>query len=303
MSGRRFHCAAVQMCAGDDLQANLATCRRLTAEAASRGAELVILPENFAFLGRTDTAKLAVAEEVEPAAEPGPIVATLIDLATHHRLWMVGGGMPERIPAGAPASPAGAPASPAGAPASPEEPSRTYNTCVVVSPDGAIAARYRKLHLFDLDIPGQVSLCESRATARGDEPVVCDTALARLGLSICYDLRFPELYRELVVARGAQVVLVPSAFTAHTGAAHWHTLLRARAIENQCYVVAPAQAGQHNDKRNSYGHSLIVDPWGTVLDEVPDSVLEGVAVAEVDLDAMDEVRRRMPCLEHPVLLP
>lgn len=286
MSERRFRAAAAQMCAGGDLAANLETCSRLVAEAAARGAALVVLPENFAFLGRTETDRLAVAEVLDPEA-PGPILAALADLAARHRVWLVGGGMPEAIPAGRPASQPGAPA-------------RTYNTCVTLDPDGRLVARYRKIHLFDVDIPGRAVLRESRGTAPGRAPVVFDMPAARIGLSVCYDLRFPELYRALVVGRGAQVVLVPAAFTAHTGAAHWHVLLRSRAIENQCYVVAAAQTGQHNDRRASYGHSMIVDPWGTIQDELAGG--EGLVVADIDLDLLAETRQRMPCLDHQVLL-
>jgi predicted amidohydrolase len=283
---RRFRAAALQMCAGSDLPANLAVCRQRAAEAADRGAALLALPENFAFLGRDEGDRLAVAEALDHAA-PGPILSALADIAVRHGLWVVGGGMPEAIPAEERA-------------ADPALARKTYNTCVVVDPRGTLVAHYRKIHLFDVDLPGRAVLRESRSTAPGRAPVVCATPLARLGLSVCYDLRFPELYRELAVRRGAQVLLVPAAFTVPTGAAHWHLLLRSRAIENQCYVVAPAQTGQHNDKRASYGHTLIVDPWGTILDEIPDG--EGLAVADIDLDVIDETRKRMPCHEHQVLL-
>lgn len=286
MTDRRFRVAALQMCAGSDLAANLALCRRHAAEAADAGAALLVLPENFAFLGATERDRLAVAEPLDPAA-PGPILTALADMAARHRLWIAGGGMPEAIPAEARAG-------------DPALADKTYNTCVVVDPNGALAARYRKLHLFDVELPDRAVLRESSSTAPGDRPVVCPTPLARLGLSICYDLRFPELYRELVVRGGAEVLLVPAAFTVPTGAAHWHVLLRSRAIENQCYVVAAAQAGQHNQRRESYGHTLIVDPWGTVVGERAEG--EGLVVAEIDLDLVDETRRRMPCLAHQVLL-
>jgi predicted amidohydrolase len=283
MTDRRFRVAALQMCAGSDLAANLALCRQRAAEAADRGAALLVLPENFAFLGAAEGDRLAVAEALDPAA-PGPILSALADMATRHGLWIVGGGMPEMIP-----------------PPRPDElAAKTYNTCVVVDPQGALVARYRKIHLFDIDLPGRAVLRESRSTAPGDQPVVCPTPLARLGLSVCYDLRFPELYRALVVRDGAQVLLVPAAFTVPTGAAHWHVLLRSRAIENQCYVVAAAQAGQHNDRRASFGHTMIVDPWGVIVEELAEG--EGLVMAEIDLDLVDETRQRMPCLEHQVLL-
>jgi predicted amidohydrolase len=180
----------------------------------------------------------------------------------------------------------------------PNDASRTYNAAVVVDPRGELAACYRKIHLFDVDIPGGATLRESEATAPGRDPVVVEIEGARIGVTICYDLRFPELYRELVIDRGAEVLLVPAAFTAHTGAAHWHLLLRARAIEDQVWVVAPAQWGRHNDKRESYGHTLIVDPWGTIAGERADG--DGVVVATLDGAAVAKRRAQMPCLRHAV---
>jgi predicted amidohydrolase len=153
--------------------------------------------------------------------------------------------------------------------------------------------------MFDIDIPGKAQFRESATTAPGRDPIVVETELARIGLSICYDLRFPELYREMALRRGAELLLVPSAFTAHTGAAHWHTLLRARAVENQCFVLAAAQSGQHNPKRASYGHTLIYDPWGDLLGELASGV--GLVTANIELDRLDETRRQLPCLEHVVL--
>lgn len=288
MTGRRFIGAALQMCSTDDLAGNLAICKRLAAKAAQRGASLLVLPENFAFLGRHERDKLAVAEALDPRA-PGPILTTLMEIATTHGVWVIAGGMPETL--GAELDAAGS---------DDEAPAKTYNTCVVLRPSGEIATTYRKIHLFDVDIPGAAVLRESASTAAGDAPVVCETPLARIGLSVCYDLRFPELYRELVVQRGAQILMVPAAFTAHTGAAHWHVLLRSRAIENQCYVMAAAQFGRHNDRRASYGHSMIVDPWGTILDERPEG--EGLVLGAIDMDLLERTRRQMPCLQHQVLL-
>jgi predicted amidohydrolase len=270
---------AVQMCATDDLTANLATCRTLTAAAAAAGAQLVVLPECFAFLGRGEGDKLAIAETIERGDErPGPIVAMLRELATKHGAWIIGGGMPEVVAGDA---------------------RRTYNTAVVVDPRGELVARYRKIHLFDVDIPGGAVLKESDATAAGDTLVVIDIAGAPVGLAICYDVRFPELDRALTKDRGAEVLLVPSAFTAHTGAAHWHTLLRARAIEDQAWVVAAAQWGQHNPKRASYGHALAIDPWGTIVDERADG--DGVVMATLDGATVAKRRTQMPCLQHAVL--
>jgi len=191
---------------------------------------------------------------------------------------VIGGGMPELVPGDA---------------------RRAYNTEVVVDPRGAIAARYRKIHLFDVDIPGGATLRESDATCAGDELVVVEIGGARVGLSICYDVRFPELYRRLVKDRGTEVLLVPAAFTAHTGAAHWHLLLRARAIEDQAWVVAAAQWGQHNEKRQSFGHTLVVDPWGTLVGE--QATGDGVVVATLDGETVAQRRTQMPCLSHAVL--
>lgn len=266
---------AVQMRSTDDVAANLASCRALIAQAAAEGARLVVLPECFSFLGRGEGDKLRIAEAVEG---DGPIMSTLRELATRHGVWVVGGGTPERIP---------------------NDPQRTYNTAVVIDPQGALIARYRKIHLFDVDIPGGATLRESDATAAGDELVVVDIEGAPVGVSICYDVRFPELYRRLVKDSGAEVLLVPAAFTAHTGAAHWDLLLRARAVEDQSWVVAAAQWGQHNDKRHSYGHTLISDPWGTVVGERAEG--DGVVVATLDGATVDKRRTQLPSLRHAVL--
>jgi predicted amidohydrolase len=292
---------AVQMRATDDLKANLATVAELTAKAAAQGAQLVALPECFSFLGRGEGDKLAIAEVLGAG---GPVMTTLRELAIEHRVYVLGGGTPEVVPG---------------------DPKRTYNTAVVVNPGGHLIASYRKIHLFDVDIPhpvdtsgssrhaigaagdspraglalGRTMLRESDATVPGDELVVVEIAGARVGLSICYDVRFPELYRALVKDKGAEVLVVPAAFTAHTGAAHWHLLLRARAIENQAWIVAPAQWGRHNEKRESYGHTLVVDPWGTLVDELPTG--DGVLMATLHGDAVTQRRAQMPCLQHAVL--
>jgi predicted amidohydrolase len=266
---------AVQMRSTDDLSANLAAVRDLTARAAADGAQLVVLPECFSFLGRGEGDKLRIAEAVDG---DGPIMGTLRELATKHRTWIIGGGTPERIPG---------------------DDKRTFNTAVVVDPSGAVAARYRKIHLFDVDIPGVATLRESDATAPGDELLVVDIAGAPVGVTICYDVRFPELYRRLVKDRGAEVLLVPAAFTARTGAVHWDILLRARAIEDQSWVVAPAQWGRHNEKRESFGHTLISDPWGTVVGEQADG--DGVVMATLDGDTVAKRRAQLPSLRHAVL--
>ena len=277
MPSWRLPTAAVQMTASSDLEANLAVVRTLVAEAAAGGARLVVLPECFSFLGEKEGDKMPVAESLQ---DGGPTQTALAELARKHDVWLVGGGMPEKIP---------------------DDPRRAYNTAVVIDPRGTLVARYRKIHLFDVDIPGGAVLRESDATAPGDAAVVVDIDGAKVGLSICYDVRFPELYRELVLGQGAEVLLVPAAFTAHTGRAHWHLLLRSRAIENQAWLVAAAQADQHNEKRASFGHSLIVDPWGTVVAERPTGA--GVISAVLDSETCAMRRQQMPCLTHAVRWP
>jgi deaminated glutathione amidase len=275
MGSWQLRVGAIQLCSTPDLPANLATCRALVDRAAAEGAQLAVLPECFAFLGRGEGDKMPHAESLERG---GPILDTLRDLATRHGIWVIGGGAPEVVPGDA---------------------KRAYNTAIVVDPRGTVAARYRKIHLFDVDIPGGAVLRESDATRAGEELVIAEIGGARVGLSICYDVRFPELYRRLVKDRGAEVLLVPAAFTAHTGAAHWHLLLRARAIEDQAWVVAAAQWGQHNEKRQSFGHTLVVDPWGTVVGE--QATGDGVVLATLDGETVAQRRTQMPCLSHAVL--
>jgi len=283
--------AAVQMRSIGDLAANLGVVRELVGRAAAGGAKLIVLPECFSFLGRAEGDKFAAAEILDGK---GPVLGALRELATKHGAWLIGGGTPETVP---------------------NDPKRTYNTLVVVSPSGELTTRYRKIHLFDVDIPPEAgtdepsgarpraslgaTLKESDATAAGDQAVVADIAGVKVGLSICYDLRFPELYRELVKDKGAEVVVIPAAFTAHTGAAHWHVLMRARAIEDQVWIVAAAQWGKHNDKRESYGHSLVVDPWGTIVGELAEG--DGVVAATLDGETLARRRTQMPVLRHAVL--
>ena len=274
MMGAMVLAAVVQISSQTDLADNLARCRRLVASAAARGAQLVVLPENFALMGE-ESERLRIAERVDDAA-PGPIVGALQEAARAADVFVVGGGFPERS----------------------EDAARPYNTSVVVAPDGSIVARYRKIHLFDVEVGDGVSYRESSATTSGREPVVADVHVLRVGLTICYDVRFPELYRALV-DRGAQVLTVPAAFTLATGKDHWHVLLRARAIESQSYVLAAAQWGSHPRGRRTYGKSCIIDPWGDVLAQAPEG--EGFAVAELDPARVSAVRRDLPSLEHRVL--
>ncbi len=280
----QFKAAAAQMTSGDDLLTNLATCRDLAKKAGDQGVRLLVLPECFAFIGERLADKFTIAEAIDESA-PGPILAALVEIAMTNKLWLIAGGMPERVDDELDLAPS--------------ELSRAYNTALVLNPEGQISHRYRKIHLFDIAIPGRAEFRESDSTAPGTEVAVAETELANIGLSICYDLRFPELYRQMALNHGAEIIVVPAAFTAHTGAAHWHTLLRARAIENQCYVIAAGQAGRHNDKRESYGRSLIIDPWGTVIAERETGT--GLAIAEIETSAVEKTRQEMPCLEHQVI--
>jgi predicted amidohydrolase len=264
--------AAIQMTSGPDVSANLEQARELLEEAAARGARLAALPENFSFMGLKDADKRAVAE----ADGQGPAQDFLADISRRLKLWIVGGTVPLR--AGAASD------------------GRVAAASLVYDADGRRAARYDKIHLFDVDIPGRIEAYrESRHVAPGAAAAVVDTPAGRLGLSVCYDVRFPELYRHLSAA-GAQLLVVPSAFTAPTGRAHWETLLRARAIENLCYVLAPAQSGFHPGGRETYGDSMIVDYWGRILQRVPRG--RGCAVAEVDLSRQAGVRESFPALAH-----
>jgi predicted amidohydrolase len=262
-----FCAAAVQLCAGSDKETNFATAERLVRQAVQRSASLVVLPEVFFWRGARGDER----EAAEPI--PGPTTERLAALARELGIHLVGGSILERVPGSA----------------------KPYNTCVAFDPTGTLLGCYRKTHLFDVDIPGQVTIRESDTRARGQEPLVVATSLASIGLAVCYDLRFPELFRSLTDA-GAVIVCVPSAFTFPTGAAHWEVLLRARAIENQVYVIAPNQIGRSPSGVTDYGHSLIVDPWGTVVARAAND--EGVIVAEINLDYLARVRRELPCLEH-----
>jgi predicted amidohydrolase len=270
--------AAVQMTSGEDVDANLERSRELVGEAANAGALVVGLPENFAYLGSRQDHRLTIAEELPPVGTPdhdhfGPILTAMRALALKAGVWLLLGGFPEKSRAEG----------------------RIHNTSVLIDPDGMIVAIYRKVHLFDVDVPGGKRFRESETVEPGTEVVVASTPWGGLGLSICYDLRFPELYRAQA-AKGARIIAVPSAFTYETGKDHWHVLLRARAIENQAYVMAPAQFGAHGPTRRSYGHALVVDPWGVVIAECGDQ--EGFALARLDFAHQDRLREALPVLSH-----
>jgi deaminated glutathione amidase len=260
----------VQLCSTSNVEQNLERCRALAREAAARGAEWVLFPENAPFMG-ADEDKLAHASALD-----GEVVEWYAQIARELGVWVTLGSFAERC----------------------ADATRTYNTQVLLDPQGARQAVYRKIHLFDVALSDGQVFRESGSVAAGDEVVACDVGALRVGLSICYDLRFAELYRALS-AMGAHVLTVPSAFTAQTGQAHWHALLQARAIENQCYVLAPDQWGNHYGRRMSYGQSVIYDPWGTRVACVSEG--EGVAVASLSLEYLERVRAGLPCLTHRVL--
>ncbi len=262
--------AAVQMTSNHIVAENLAAAEQLLRDAKEAGAEIACLPENFAFMGQRDADKLQVAE----ADGEGPAQRFLSDTARRLGLWILGGTINIRAAAG----------------------DRVANASLLFDAAGKRVARYDKIHLFDVAIPGRdEQYRESAHVLPGRRSVVADTPAGRLGLSVCYDMRFPELYRDLV-SKGAQWLTMPAAFTVPTGQAHWETLLRARAIENLCYVVAPAQSGTHSSGRETYGDSLIADYWGRVLDRLDSG--NGVVVADFDLAAQAHTRARFPALEN-----
>jgi predicted amidohydrolase len=267
----RILAAVVQMTSGADLDANLDKARRLIGEAAQRDAVLCVLPENFALMGEREHDKFAVAE---PVPGEGRILTAMRAAARDHDIALVLGGMPETVSA-----------------------THVHNTSVYLDGDGEIRGVYRKIHLFDVAIPDGATYRESASVAPGPpaNASVITTPWGGLGMTVCYDVRFPELYRQLS-SHGARMLTVPAAFTLHTGRDHWHTLLRARAIENLTFVLAAAQYGRNTATRVTYGHACIIDPWGHVLAEVGDR--EGVAVAELDFAYQDKLRRELPALEH-----
>lgn len=262
--------AVIQMTSSADVQENLRCAFVFLQQAAQQGAQLVALPENFALMGLSDQDKFAIAEN----DGEGPMQTWLTNTARELGLWIVAGTLPIKIP---------------------NEP-RVAAACLVVNAQGERVARYDKIHLFDVDVDDATrSYRESSTIAPGHQTKVVDTPVGKLGLAVCYDLRFPELFRQLS-GQGAEVLVLPSAFTVPTGQAHWEVLLRARAIENLCYVLAPAQTGRHANGRETYGHSMIVAPWGEVLACRPDSA--GVVTTTIDLQHQQALRARFPALTH-----
>lgn len=261
--------AGIQMASGPQVAANLSEAERLIEIAVSQDAKLVALPEYFAIMGLKDTDKIKAREE----EGEGPIQRFLAKMAKKHHIWLIGGSIPLR------ASVAG----------------KVRNACLVFDPNGKLAARYDKVHLFGLDL-GNEHFREEDTIEPGEGVVVLETPLGTIGLSICYDLRFPELYRAM---GEVDIIVVPSAFTETTGKAHWETLIRARAIENLCYVLAPAQGGYHLSGRETHGNSMIVDPWGVILDRLPRG--SGVVIASVNAGYQTSLRNSLPALKHRTL--
>jgi deaminated glutathione amidase len=263
----RLTVGLVQLNSQDDKAANLDKAERFVDEAAARGARLVALPEYMTYLGPKER-HAGVAESI-----PGPTTERFAGIARRHGIWLLGGSLHEIS----------------------EIDGLFYNTSVLFTPAGEIAAAYRKIHLYDVELTGNVSANESATIKPGREVVTADVDGHRLGMSICYDLRFPELYR-LLALDGAEIFAVPAAFTMYTGKDHWHALLKARAIENQGYVIAPAQIGPHEPNARCYGHSVVIDPWGTVLVDAPDR--EGVVIADLDFDYLRQLRAQLPSLAN-----
>jgi len=262
--------AAIQMASGPNINANLIEAGRLIGDAVTSGAQLVVLPEDFAFLGQTEADKLKLAE----ADGEGPMQDFLAQESARHGVWIVGGTVPMQG----------------------NDAGHVRSACLVFNDKGERVARYDKIHLFDVHIDASnESYKESETIEPGDEVVVIDTPFGRMGIAICYDLRFPELFRHMLDA-GMELIVLPSAFTATTGKVHWEVLVRARAVENLCYVVAADQGGFHVSGRETHGDSMIVDPWGQVLDHLPSG--SGVILAELDREQVSKVRENFPATEH-----
>lgn len=265
-----FTAAAIQLTTGDDVPANFQMAGKLIADAARQGAQCILLPENFAFMGEGDHEKLAI---MEPDGT-GPIQTFLAETARRHRVWLVGGSVPLCS----------------------DVPGKIRAACLVHGPDGMRYARYDKIHLFDVDVPdSEESYRESATISAGNEPGIWETVLGTFGVAICYDIRFPE-YTHLLSEKGMEILLVPAAFTAKTGAAHWEILLRARAVENQCYVIAANQGGHHPGGRETHGHSMIIDPWGKILNRLEDT--PDICCANLSGDYLAQVRTAFPVFHH-----
>ena len=265
--------AAIQMVSTADVDANLRTASELLEESAARGAKLAVLPENWSLMGNNERDKLVYQEDFGS----GPLQEFLSGKARSLGLWLLGGSIP----------------------LSTGDPDHVYNSCLLFDPDGRCTARYDKIHLFDVSVArdGSETYRESDTFAPGSDITVANTPFGNIGMTICYDLRFPELYRRML-SRDITIIAIPSAFTQTTGKQHWEILLRARAVENLCYVIAAAQGGKHNEKRATWGHSMIVGPWGDILASMETG--PGVVCADLDLLYQQETRKSFPALEHRV---
>ncbi len=264
-------CAAIQMASSPNISFNLIEAERLIASAVGAGAKLVALPENFALMGKSELDKVDHKEQ----EGSGPIQDFLANLAKKFAVWIVAGTLPI---------------------ADTDDEKKVLSACLIYNSIGERVARYDKIHLFDVHIPGTEEIYrESDTITKGNSPLVIDSPFGKLGIAICYDLRFPELFRTMQ-DQGMEILILPSAFTEKTGAAHWELLLRARAVENLCYVIAPNQGGFHINGRQTYGHSMLVDPWGTVLDCKKSNA--GFAAAEIDLARLQKTRESFPVLQH-----
>ncbi len=262
--------AAIQMASGPNVEANLLEAGRLVTNAVDAGAELVVLPENFALMGMSELDKVKIRE----AEGDGRIQGFLAEQASKHGVWLVGGTLPLEC----------------------SDANKVYAACLLYDDEGAQVARYDKIHLFDVElIDSGESYNESSTIEHGSDIVVVDTPFGKLGLAVCYDLRFPELFRSML-DKGVELITLPSAFTALTGKAHWESLIRARAIENLSYVIASAQGGYHVNGRETHGDAMIVDPWGHILDRLPHG--SGIVVADIDLARLRSTRRSFPTIEH-----
>lgn len=263
----KLRLGVVQLNTRDNIDASFADIKRLVAECAEKGAGLVLLPELSTYLSEKDV--LSASQTMA-----GDIILRFMDIAKKHGIYLNNGSFVEKSDNG-----------------------KAYNTSVLINPEGEIEAVYRKIHLFDIDLSGGLSYRESDRYNRGNSAIVSKTHIGDFGLSICYDLRFPELYRSLT-GKGAKLIFVPAAFTMHTGKDHWESLLRARAIENQVYIAAADQIGKHPDNKSCYGNSMIIDPWGKVIARASDKV--GCITAEVDWSYLEEIRNKIPCLKNRV---
>ena len=270
--------AVIQLCSTPDLETNLAEAEKWMAAAVQRGAGLLVLPENFSFMGDTHNAADKNKRQQKPYREDpenSPSLAFLKAFALRHRVWIVGGSIPLAA----------------------TDAIKITNTCFVVDAMGQVRGRYDKIHLFDVDLGEEPPYRESDLVQAGQTAVVVETPFGKIGLALCYDLRFPELFRTLS-AQGATILTVPSAFTLTTGQDHWEVLLRARAVENFAYVLAPGQSGRHVNGRQTFGHSLVVEPWGHLIAQCPDGA--GFCLAELQPHRLEQCRARMPCLHHRV---